>query len=113
MLMTFTANQTVLAANTPQEFAVATYVSTQQAIDSLEILAPLANLDQDWHYWTARSTFREDTEPSDKTQWEVDIRSMRKLRHGYGFVLVAEPVLANTASIEMTVGARLLWSVSN
>ena len=112
-IMTVTAMQIAAVANVPQEYALAMYVQTQQAIDNLEILAPLSTLgqNQDWYYWTGRATFLEAAGgPND--QFAVDIKSSRKLRQNFGLVLVAEPVGANTSAVDLVVGIRQLWQLA-
>ena len=111
-IASFQMNQETLITNVPQSFAIGVYVSSIAAISATTILAPLSNEDQDWYYWTARSTFTEDVPQAGPT-WEIDIRSKRRLRSGYGLVMTVEPLAANTADLELTVGLRLLWAISN
>ena len=114
MLITFNANQEAVVLNVPQRFAVGVYVSTNAAISASTVLNPLGNVDQDWVYWTARSTFMEVASSTNAgISWDVDLRGKRKLRGGYGLVIVAQPDVSNTVDLELTVGMRLLWAISN
>ncbi len=115
-IMNFKAVQLESASNVPQNFGIGLYVSTRQAISQLEILLPLGagNTNQDWYYWTGRSTYGETNEVGQSSpDWDVDIRTSRRLREGYGLVLAIEPASANTSGIIITASVRLLWSVSN
>jgi len=112
MLLTFDAYQEGTVINVPQRFAVGMYVSTNAAISATTVLNPLGNVDQDWVYWTARSLFLE-TSANPGIHWEVDLRGKRKLRGGFGFVIVVQPDASNTSELELTVGMRLLWAISN
>ena len=97
--------------NTPQNYALAMYVGTAANVVGANILQPLANENQDWYYWTARSTFREGEER--QQSFEADIRSRRRLRGGYHLVMVGQPDSANASNITLTVGLRQLWAISN
>ena len=112
-IMSFKAVQQT-ASTLPQEFAFAAYVQTQAATTALQIMAPIAAVNdlQDWYYWTARSTFREG-DVNTLESWEVDLRTKRRLRHGYGLVLVGEASASNLESISVTIGLRLLWVINN
>ena len=75
-VISFSADQLDPVLTVPQQYAVGIYVQTRQAIDNLEILAPLANTDQDWYYWIGRTLFREGVADSvTGDRWEVDLRS--------------------------------------
>ena len=115
VIMNFSARQVGPASDVTQQFGIALYIQTLQAITQLEILQPLSaqNVDQDWYYWTARSTFRETSDNLDSLNWDVDIKTQRRLRSGYGMILVAEPVAANTSNIIITASVRQLWAISN
>jgi len=89
------------------------YVSTRSNILLTNFLAPLANLGQDWYYWTGRSTFRDANVSPNRNDWEIDIRSKRRLRAGYGLVMVMEPLGANSSNIIVTAGVRNLWAIAN
>jgi len=113
-IMSFSAVQISNVVTVSQQYAIGMYVQTLQAIANLEILEPLGNLGQDWAYWTARSTLREtDADPGGSREWDVDLRMKRRLRSGYGLVLVMEPLVANTGIIVVTASVRLLWAISN
>jgi len=112
-LMSFNVRQSALVSNTSQNFAVGMYVADLQAIAASQIVAPLGsgNQNQDWAYWTARSTFREDDVVG--INWDVDLKSKRRLRAGYGLVMVFEPRVANTVSLFISIGMRQLWTITN
>ena len=113
-IISFSADQLDPVLTVPQEYAIGIAVQTRQAIDNLEILEPLANMDQDWYYWTGRTLFREGAAESvTGDRWEVDLRSKRRLRGGYGLVITMEPAIANLVDIDVTVGLRQLWAIDS
>ncbi len=114
LIMSVEATQETVVANVPQTFAMATYVGQLAAFIVPTVLAPLGNSQNDWHYWTHRSTFADNTDGSaDRTTWEVDLRTKRRLRGGFGYFMVVEPAVANTALMDVIVGIRLLWAIQN
>ena len=112
-IISFSAVQITPVGNNTQQYALAMYVGLRTNILALNILAPLANLGQDWYYWTARSTFEETVTARARDDWEIDLRSKRSLRAGYGLVMVGEPLLANVSDIHITAGIRQLWAIVN
>jgi len=111
-IITFQSTQQDSVSNASQSYAIGMYVSTRAAILTPTVLAPLSNAGQDWLYWTGRSTYRE-ADHNKGESWEIDLRSKRRLRGGYGLIMVIEPLAANTSIVTITVGARLLWAISN
>ena len=115
LIMSFHAYQESFVNNVPQLFAVASYVTGFQAVADLAIALPLsaAAVERDWHYWTFQSTYKDNVDEQGHTSWEVDIRTQRRLRAGGEYVLVVEPVSSNGSDIELVVGVRALWAISN
>ena len=93
---------------------VGMYVSTKTALDNLSFVDPLVgtSLNQDWYYWSARSLLKNDFAQEGK-DWDIDIRSSRKLRNGYRLLIVAVADVANTDPLILTVGMRNLWRIQN
>lgn len=114
LIMSAELNSISAVTDVPQAMGLGIYVLTQEAIQQTSVLGPLdANSDiQDWYYWTARSTFRESSTIADHTTWEVDLKSKRRLRGGYGMVIVAAADTSNTVSLLLNVGIRTLWAKS-
>jgi len=114
IILSANLNQIALVDNVPQSMALGIYVLTQEAITATTILGPLdVGQDiQDWYYWTARTTFRDAGTGDGNAQvnWEVDIKTQRRLRGGYGMVVVAAADTDNTVSMLLTLGIRSLWA---
>jgi len=115
LIMHFSARQADPVGNTPQNFGVGIGIISQQALAQLEILAPLSTINdnQDWYYWTGRSTFRDTNDNLAPNYWDADIRSQRRLRAGYSLVMSIEPESVNTTNLTITASVRALWAISN
>jgi len=114
VIATFTAAPQDPVNNVPQRFGVGIQVLSQDAIANLQFLGPLdsGSDSQDWYYWTARGILHE-TGLGGNLDWEIDLKTSRRLRAGYGLIMVGQANAANTEAMRMTVGLRLLWAISN
>ena len=86
-------------------------VVTQEAFEVIAQLPdPLSDFEHSWYWWAQR--FIPVQEPSAMhTEFDVDIRTMRKLRNGYGLALISETPL-NPSALTVSFSARMLWSVT-
>ena len=114
MILTFDLFQEAQVANITQEMGVGIYVANADAVDASAIQAPLGpdEAQFDWYYWSARGLMQETTRTG-QLSWAVDISSMRKLRAQQRLIITAQASTGNSVDMELTVGARLLWSISN
>jgi len=63
-----------------------------------------------WYYFRFQ-TIQHVTAAQPAVSWDVDISTQRLLRAGYKLVLVTETI-AQAASVDLNVGARLLWEIN-
>jgi len=94
-----------------QDIFVGVGVVTKDAVAAGALPDPLSDFEQSWYYWTGRQI----TTVVGSTQevaWDVDIRSMRKLRSGYRLVLVTQSAAEENA-MELFASIRTLWSVQS
>ena len=74
---------------------------------------PNGDFNQDWYYWTFRSHSREVVTGGRQMQfWDIDLRSMRKLRGGYVLALVVNNGDGNSQASTLSIGMRNLWTQS-
>ncbi len=110
-IMSFTLAQLTQEANVMQTMGLAMYVSTSRAVADSAIRDALFESEADWYYWTARGQLRETDFPLQES-WDVDLKTQRRLREGYKLVMTAQAAVANTQTMVLTVGARLLWTIT-
>ena len=113
LLMSFSLTQDNVVADVHQNMALGVYVTNQAAIDGFAFRPPLLSTEADWYYWTARSTFKDATEERSLLNWDVDIRTKRRLSHGQRLVVVAASDPLNSSAQNLTWGIRALWAISN
>ena len=71
---------------------------------------PLSDFNQDWYYWTSRFLKHVTANQGPPAQqWEIDIRSRRRLRGGYALMLAAETPIGGVDQ-ELHIGMRNLWT---
>jgi len=68
---------------------------------------PISDTDQDWYYWMGREV---DLEASNGKQFDFDIRSSRRLRAGFGLILVLETGVVAPTTLSLEFQARGLWT---
>ena len=113
LLLTVNAIQAQDVQDVTQNFAIGFYVANGDAVDNNQVTSPLLNTQRDWHYWTARATFREVNGGIQNLMWDADIRSSRRLRGDQRYIIVVQPDTANTSNLEVVTGIRALWAISN
>ena len=93
-----------------QFLSIGIVVVTRDAIAGLVLPDPESDFNQDWLYWTRRAIKVQATNGGDQLYiWDADIRSMRRLRGGYGLVMISEnPV--NNQGVLLASSMRCLWS---
>ena len=89
--------------------AIGIGVVTLEAFSAGAIPDPLSDFNYPWYYWTTR-TFKAQTIDSPQTQqWDIDIRSRRRLRDGHVLMIHWEtPVNDDPTRVHSAL--RLLWS---
>ena len=95
--------------------ADASFISIGVAVVSQDALAagalpdPEGDFNQDWYYWTRRSLRIVATGGPAQVDWDLDIRSMRRLRGGYALVMISETPTNNVVT-DLEISLRTLWS---
>ncbi len=102
---------TEVDVNDPQTGAVGLYVVSHEGFDQTAFSDPNADFFQDWFYWTSRGIDVRSNNQAAMASWDVDIRSKRRLRGGYKFIMVAAGFSGNTVALELNVSMRLLWAM--
>ena len=84
-------------------------VVTKDAVVGAVLPDPLGDFEQGW-YWWAHRFFLMDPTALTTNSFDVDIRTMRKLRGGYRLVLISDTP-ANPQALTTTITMRNLWRV--
>ena len=80
------------------------YVASHEAFAQVALSDPCSDEGQDWYYWTQRTVAS-----VNGLQWDVDIRTARRLRAGYKLILVVNNQLNEVAST-LNLSIRSLWT---
>jgi len=70
---------------------------------------PASDTGQDWYYWTNKVVSVASSNLQRSVQWNIDIRTSRRLRGGYDLLMVAAAHSTNTDTLVLNVGFRILW----
>ncbi len=91
------------------DVAIGMAVVTLDAITGLVLPDPLTDFQQSWYYWTER--FMQSAAGTiNQVDWDVDLRTARRLRGGYGMVIISEtPLLGASSTLNITM--RNLWRI--
>jgi len=98
---------TIVSNTARQQVALGIYVAGHEELAQTALNDPTADANQDWYYWTLRSLYPLAVS-SNQVQWEVDLKTMRRLRTGYKLLMVVNNPI-NTVASELNLAARLLW----
>ena len=100
----------VQAALNVAQIAIGITIVTEDALDPIaQIPDPLFDAEQSWYYWANRE-YSAPAGAGTMSQWDADIRSMRKLRGGFRIIAISETP-PTTFPTNVTISMRALWSV--
>ena len=88
---------------------VGVVVVAEDAISGLVTPDPASDFNQDWYYWTSRPLKVVAQGGLAQISWDVDIRTQRRLRGGYGLILVTQSLIQSDAT-DLAISMRCLWS---
>ena len=80
------------------------YVASHEAFAQTALSDPCGDEGQDWYYWTQRTVHT-----IAGGDWEVDLRTARRLRAGYKLILVVNNQL-NEITLALNLSIRSLWT---
>ena len=92
--------------------AIGVYVASHEEIVQLAVNDPNSDPLQDWYYWTNQIANLQAVTTQQTRQWDIDIRSQRRLRGGYDLVMVMAGNPANTVAVDLNMGIRALWAIT-
>ncbi len=91
------------------QFAVGISVVNMEVLNAptnTTVPLPISDTDQDWYYWMAHNM---DVEQEAPLNFPFDIRTSRKLRAGFGLILVFETGTISPTGVNFEFQARGLW----
>ncbi len=105
-LIHFDLNQIDTNVNNVQFVSVGIAVITADAFVAGATPDPEGDFDQDWYYWRAWGI---DIDATVGFNFPFDIKTSRKLRAGFGLMLVFETGVVSAGSLQVELQARGLW----
>ncbi len=94
-----------------QGASVGIAVYSHEAATGPTVMDPNSDPTQDWYYWTSRVVRTQSGGDLSVTSWDVDIRSSRKLRGGYDFLMTMAGRSTNEVTLQLQMSMRLLWKI--
>ena len=101
---------TSLAAGTNSDVQIflGVAVVTKDAVEAGVLPDPVTDFSHGWYYWTGRN-LNMDTDSPKQQNFDVDIRTMRRLRGGYRLVIISQ-TLGQEVATQLHLFMRTLWT---
>ena len=110
MIWNFELSNTEEPPTTGQEIAIGiAVVGEDVAVTGGALPDPLSEFNKDWYYWVHKVLTVIGTGAKLFLEWEVIIKTMRRLRGGQRLIIVTETPLA-TDEMTLNASVRMLWS---